>query len=210
MMKKRQLSLLLALAFCFTLSACSVAAAGDTGTGAEPSPQADPSAPAEPLDPNRAYRLEKLNEVNDMILARETVPADYFRYLDEALTPVLEDYNAQTRAMRIVYTERATHIAKSFFYEHQPDPGDYAHSDMYYEWVARISHYAMYENARELCENDPYLSYNLSKEAGGSGGLWAWRLHESVSPEVQEQTQAYFTMIDQLLTLLDEARQAFA
>lgn len=198
-MMKKALTALLAFTLLISLTACAASGAGT----AQP-------APAAQSDPVRDYRLEKLNEVSDMILARETVPADYLRYLDQELAAAVEQYNSDTSFIRILYTERATNIVKTLFYEHQEDPGDYAHSDMYYEWVGRISHYAMYENASELCDNDPYLSYTLSKEAGGSGGLWAWRLHQSVPAEVQEQTQDYFTMVDELLTQIDEARAAYA
>ena len=203
-MMKKALTALLAFTLLISLAACT---ASDAGTA--PAASAQP-APAAQSDPVRDDRLEKLNEVSDMILARETVPADYLRYLDQELAAAVEQYNSDTSFIRILYTERATNIVRTLFYEHQEDPGDYAHSDMYYEWVGRISHYAMYENASELCDNDPYLSYTLSKEAGGSGGLWAWRLHQSVPAEVQEQTQDYFTMVDELLTQIDEARAAYA
>lgn len=202
---KKLLGALLALTLCCSLAACT---ASDPGPAAAAS-DAEPAFAAQ-SDPNQEYRLEKLNEVNDMILARETVPEDYFRYLDEGLAAAVETYNSDTAAMRINYTYYATNIVKTLFYENQEDPGDYAHSDLYYEWVGRISHYAMYENACELCKNDPYLSYTLSKEAGGSWGLWAYHIHESPSAEVQQQTQEYFSMVDGLLARIDEARAAFA
>ena len=40
--------------------------------------------------------LEKLNQVNDMVLARETVPADYLRYLPDDLAELVEEYNGRT------------------------------------------------------------------------------------------------------------------
>lgn len=154
-----------------------------------------------------AYRLEKLNEVNDTVLRREVIEEDYLYYLseNEALCGALLEYNRQTAEMLLIYTDIATDIANSLFYEHKESPGDYDQPMLYYEWIGRIARLALYRNCAQLCNADPYLSYPLAKESGGSYGMWAAWMHTS-SSDRQEQAEAYFTMIDSLLASLEEYR----
>lgn len=159
-------------------------------------------APSQSLNAADTYRLEKLNEISDMVLSREIVPQDYFRYLDEALVAAVESYNEETYRLREQHTVYAARVANAMFYENKESPGDYDQPQLYYEWIARISHYALYENVRELCGGDPYLSYPLGKEAGGSYGMWAADLESGV----KKNQQAYFAQVDALLGVLDAAR----
>ena len=172
----------LALLLCLSITAC--------GTGNT----------SEPAGDGASVTAERKGGIAGLILRREIVPQDYFRYLDESAAQQTGRYNELTSQLHLYYTGRAAEIAKALLYEHGDDPGDYAHSQLYYEWVGRIARCALYENAAELCANDPYLAYPLAKEAGGSFGLWADRLHEDVDGEVKKQLTEYFTLIDTLLT----------
>lgn len=166
-----------------------------------PGGSALPSAPegGSPED----YRLGKLNEVNDLVLGRETVPADYLRYLPDDVKALVEKYNEQTGRMRVNYTGKAMQIVSALFYEGKSDPGNYDQSALYYEWIGRISHYALYENVDELCRNDPYLAYPLMVEEGGSYGMWPQFIHDR---ENGEET-GYFALVERLLDAMDAARE---
>lgn len=157
------------------------------------------------------YRMEKLNEVNDKVLNREIVDEDYLYYLsdNEALCTSLREYNQATASLSLEYAKDATGICTALFYEHKEDPGDYDQPMLYYEWVGRITRLALYRNCEELCDTDPFLCYTLSKEAGGSYGLWAARMHLT-SPERIQQSEEYFSRIDSLLAELDEYRRSLS
>ena len=82
-------------------------------------PGADASgSPAATIDAAEAYRLEKLNEVNDMVLERKAVPEDYLRYLPEDLRDPVKQYNADTMGMKLSYEQRGSSIAEGLLYEH--------------------------------------------------------------------------------------------
>ncbi|MPM13709.1 hypothetical protein SDC9_60068 [bioreactor metagenome] len=157
------------------------------------------------------FRLEKLNNINDKVLRREVLEEDCLYYLsdNEALCDALREYNKQTAIMYLNYSQDAMNICNALFYEHKESPGDYAQPMLYYEWAGRIAKLALYRNCEQLCDADPYLSYPLAKESGGSYGIWAGRMHLS-SDERIEQSDAYFTMIDALLVRLDEYRQSLS
>lgn len=149
------------------------------------------------------YRLEKLNEVNDLVLGREAVPADYLRYLPDNVKVLVEEYNEQTGRMRVNYTGKAMQIVSALLYENISDPGNYDQSALYYEWIGRISHYALYENVDDLCRSDPYLAYPLMVEAGGSYGMWPQLIHDRESKE----EKGYFALVERLLDAMDAARE---
>lgn len=170
-------------------------------------PSAEPSAPA---DANAAYALEKLNEVSDMVLRREGVPEDYFRFLPEGLAETMGQYNADTYVIKAYYGAYAVQVVTALLYEHNEDPGDYLRGELFYSMVERISTLALYGNAEALCRVDPILSYTLVKESGGSYGMWAYRFHEAdrVGEEMAQRVNDYFTMLDGLFEQLDAARAA--
>lgn len=175
---------------------------GRTGGAASPQPDA-------------AYRLEKLNEVNDMVLRREAVPEDYLRYLSESLAEEVRAYNQSTASMEVNYSDYAIAVANSLFYEiyDREDPGDYERPELYYQWVGRITRLALYRNTYELCLNDPLLIYPLSIEAGGSYGMWPLHFHEHIfnsDAEYLQMGEDYFSQIDLLLTHMDGERAALA
>ena len=61
---------------------------------------ASPASPAAPEDPRAEIRAQ----IRDMVLAREVIPADYLRYLDEDLAAQAEEYNAETANLKSQYT----------------------------------------------------------------------------------------------------------
>ena len=190
---KKHLTALLLAAMILSLAACTV-------------PPATPEA-AQPTA-NQAYSLEKLNQVNDMVLERETVPADYLCYLPDELAQLVEEYNNLTGELRIRFTANARSIVHDLLYnlEDRTAPRVYEYPELYYDWVGRISHYALFENFTELCENDPSLSYPLYVEGGGSYGMWALPSHFYQDRDVQE-IQDYLRLVEQLLDAFDAARE---
>lgn len=190
---KKHLSALLLAAMVLSLAAC-----------------AAPETPAvSPLTTNQRYALEKLDQVNDMVLARETVPADYLRYLPDDLAQLVEEYNDRTGELRVRFTVNAKNIVRSLLYdlEDRTAPPEYEYPELYYDWVGRISHYALFENITELCENDPSLSYPLCVEGGGSYGMWALPGHFYKDEDVQ-LIEDYLLLVEQLLDAFDAAREA--
>ena len=165
-------------------------------------------------DPAAAYRLEKLNEVGDMVLNRQVVPEDYLRYLDGALAQAVAEYNGATAALKSGYSSYAEGVAKSLYYgwEDSTWQEDYNRPDRYYRFIDRLSTLALFSNISDLSRTDPETSYSAAKEGGGSAGLWAWALHEDfhVGEELARSVQDYFTQIDALLDQIDAARAAFA
>lgn len=155
------------------------------------------------------YPREKVEEICDRVLQRQVIPADLLRYInDEDLVSSLLEYNTETATLKSNYGRFGAEIAHALYYEHNPDPGDYLRPDRFYEMADRISTLALYKNCEELCGTDPILSYCLSKEAGGSYGIWAGRLHQPdyVGEDLAAQTEAYFARIDRLLDRLDQDR----
>lgn len=189
---KKHLTALLLAAMILSLVAC-----------ATPEPPA-----ATPLTANQRYALEKLNQVNDMVLARETVPTDYLRYLPDDLAELVEEYNNRTGELRVRFTANARSIVHGLLYnlDDRTAPREYEYPELYYDWVGRISHYALFENITELCENDPSLSYPLYVEGGGSYGMWALPSHFYEDRDVQE-IQDYLRLVEQLLDAFDAVRE---
>ena len=154
------------------------------------------------------YRLEKINEVNDMVIQRQVVPEGYFRYLGEELAAAVEEYNSMTAGMHCNYARYGNGIAETFFYETKEDPGDYDRPILYYEWISSISRLALHKNSYEMLLNDDYLVALAYQELGGSGGLWFYFVQNDAigSQELTSEFEEYFAMIDALMPMFDEAR----
>lgn len=211
---KRTLGIIFALTLALILSACAAQAALDT---------AEPAAVQVQSDPNRAYALEKLNEVNDMILERKVVPEDYFRYLGEELAQAVEEYNTATAVLRSSYLGKMEGYAKIMAYSYGgaevPDDSVPASSiylleerpDHFYEFIDRAATLALYRNVGDLMQSDPVTAYPASAESGGSYGLWATDLlHDaSVGAGLSQQTEEYLDQVDALLEKLDETRKGW-
>lgn len=166
--------------------------------------------PAQSADAAEGYRLEKLNQITDMVLERQVVPADYLRYVDEELAQAVEEYNSATTLLILRYTQTATDVVNTLVYEHMESPGDYQQPELYFDWIGRIAHYALYENTLALCSADPVLGYTLAKEVGGSYGMWPGYFHEEglADEDLRQQGEDYLTQVDTLLDQLDAARAA--
>lgn len=169
-----------------------------------------PTETSPPADLSAACALEKLNEMNDMVLHREAVPQDYLRYLPESLAETVGQYNTDTSVMKDNYSDYAVGVVTALLYEHNEDPGDYLRGELFYSMVDRISTLALYRNADLLCRGDPVLSYTLAKESGGSYGMWAYRTHEAdrIGEERARLVKDYVTLLDELFEQLDMARAA--
>lgn len=114
---KKHLTALLLAAMILSLASC-----------ATPEPPAAPS-----LTANQRYTLEKLNQVNDMVLARETVPADYLRYLPDDLAELVEEYNNRTGELRVRFTCNAKSIVHGLLYnlDDRTPPREYEYPELY-------------------------------------------------------------------------------
>lgn len=185
---------------------------------------AAPAAEAvDPISPSAQYQMEKVNDISDMILARQVIPQDYFRFVDEdsQLQEALGSYNDLT----VHLTESATAYATSILsglvegdeetsqlltgaiWDHMKVP------DLFHEMEGRIAHYSLYENAAELCRADSLLTHIIVSEAGGSWSMWPSWLHTfgSVSDTTdQEYFQEYLALIDTVMDDLDQLRDALA
>ena len=155
-----------------------------------------------------AYRAEKCNEVNDRILDREIVPEDYLRYLPDALVEPVKQYNADTASLKSNYEGRAAQIAASLLYEHSEDPGDYQRGDLFYTMADHISTSSLFRDVQSRCLVDPVLCYTLSKEAGGSAGMWPYYMEQGLGEDegLHQQRLDYLDSVDALLDQFDAAR----
>lgn len=166
-----------------------------------------------------AYRLEKLNEVSDMALARQVVSKDYLRYLDEAVAEKVEAYNAALCNAKIGALQYAKSWAESIrAYKDLPpandgydaafaDYGEYLdEGDNYYRFIEEFSTALLYPNRTDFTVFGTVVGYPAGSEVGGSGGLWAtgFYLENWQKGAVEELAAA----VDELLDQCDAARQA--
>lgn len=196
------------------LASCASQAAAPT-----PAPAPAPTAEAK-ADYQTAYAVEKLNEVNDMVLARKAVPADYLAYLDEETAQAVEEYNSATVDMRDRYIWMMNSTAEVLAYaygggkapdESVPDSARFlteGDRERYYAFIDRAATLALYRNVGELMQTDPATAYPATVESGGSYGLWATdMLHTAlVDDDLRQSTQDYLDQVDALLERFDAAR----
>lgn len=221
---KKLLASLLAIVMALALTAC--APMSDSGSPA-PSPDAAQSATGTP-EPgpdtaqsalNRAYALEKLNEVNDMVLNRQVVPGDYLRYLDEELAEKVEEYNsalANAKGAAVRYAKDWAESFRDFFGNLSPEDDGYdaayasygrylEEGDNYYRFIEEFSTALLwYPNHYAFMIFQPVVGYPAGRELGGSGGLWAngYYLEDWQRTSIDELT----AIADELLDQFDNAR----
>ena len=168
-------------------------------------------------DPAAVYRLEKLNEVSDMVLDRKIVPDSYLCYLEEDLAASVAEYNTATSGLFSDYRSFAADVLDSILME-QPENsrGWYGQvletPEMRLEWEERLAHAALYQNSWELLRADPSLvGHHLMQEAGGSGSLFASALHEDwyMDEDLAARVKEYFVQVEQLCGQLDQTRAGF-
>ena len=166
---------------------------------------ASPAAPAAPEDPRAEIRAQ----VRDMVLAREVIPADYLRYLDQDLTAQAEEYNAETANLKSQYTVYAKEQIHSLFQhyrEHEPEQLNYfASEELICEAAAHLARCALYRNPQQLFYDDPAMAYALSGEGGGSGALWAAAIHQGfqVGGNLVMEVETYLDQVDAFVDALD-------
>lgn len=202
------------LAILGALASCASQAAAPTSA-----PTPEPTAEAK-VDYQTAYAVEKLNEVNDMVLARKVVPADYLAYLDEETAQAVEEYNSATAVMRNSYIWKMNSTAGVLAYaygggeapdESVPDSARFlteGDRERYYAFIDRAATLALYRNVGELMQTDPATAYPATVEGGGSYGLWATdMLHTAlVDDDLRQSTQDYLDQVDALLERFDAVR----
>jgi len=176
-------------------------------------PAASASAPVPTHSPQDAYRLEKLNAVNDLVLDRQVVPGDYLRYLDQDLAEQVEGYNAalaDARGETIRYakgwadTFREMSPEDDWYDEALASYGRYLEEgDNYHRFIEEFSAALLYPNADDFTLFGTVVGYPAGNEMGGSGGLWATGYYLNKGP-VEELTQ----VVEELLDRFDAARAA--
>lgn len=217
---KKLLSSLLAIVMALALAACGPVSDSETPA---PSPDAAQSAAGTPApgsgtaqsDPNRAYALEKLNEVNDMVLDRQMVPGDYLRYLDEALAEKVEEYNdalANAKGITLRYAKiwadslRNVSPEDDWYSEADADYAQYLkEGDNYFRFIEEFSTALLYyPNHHAFMFFQTVVGYPAGCEAGGSAGLWAtgFYLDEHERKDIAELN----AIADELLDQFDNAR----
>ena len=181
-----------------------------------------PSGSASPApSPSEQYRIEKLNDISDLILERAVIPSDYFRYAadDARLLADIRLYNEQTGQLTLAATGYATSILSGLVEGDQDTAAQLSGavwdhlkaSEVFHEMERRIAHLSLYENAEELCRADPLLAHLIVPELGGSWGMWPSWLHTFGSagdPNYQTLFQEYLELIDALMDGLDAARDS--
>lgn len=170
---------------------------------------AAPAAAAVPEDPRAEIRAQ----IRDMVLAREVIPADYLRYLDEDLAAQAEEYNAETANLKsqyTVYAKEQIHSLFQYYRENEPERLNYfASEELICEAAAHMARCALYRNAQSLFYEDPAMAYALSGEEGGSGALWAAAIHQGfqVGGNLAATAETYLDQVDAFIDALDGAAQ---
>lgn len=180
-----------------------------------------PSGSASPApSPSEQYRIEKLNDISDLILARAVIPSDYFRFAgdDDRLLEDLRLYNQQTAELTLAATGNATSILSGLVEGDQNTAAQLSGAvwdhlkapEAFHEMEGRIAHLSLYENAAELCQADPLLAHVIVPELGGSWGMWPSWLHTfgAADPYYQTLFQEYLELIDALMDGVDAARDS--
>lgn len=165
------------------------------------------AAPDAPEDRQTEVRAQ----IRDMVLAREAIPADYLRYLDQDLAAQAEEYNLETANLKsqyTVYAKEQIHGMFEYYRDNEPERLNYFASEkLICEAAAHLVHCALYRNPQELYYEDPAMAYALSGEEGGSGGLWAEAVHQSfwVEENLVKDVETYLDQVDGFLDALDGA-----
>jgi len=173
----------------------------------------DPPAAVPSLSPQEAYRLEKVNEVSDLVLDRQVVSEDYLRYLDEALAEQVKAYNsalvnAKGETLRYAKswadTFRDMSPEDDWYDEAYAGYGEYLEAgDNYARFIDEFSTALLYPNANDFTYFGTVVGYPAGSEAGGSGGLWAVGYYLD-----KGAIDALTTAAEDLLDGLDAARIA--
>lgn len=202
-------------------SAAQEAAAPSPSASDVPSPGPSPAgapAPAQGQSPQAAYRLEKLNEVSDMALARQVISDDYLRYLDETVAEKVEAYDSALCNAKIVTVRYAKYWAEAIRADKDKSPADegydarfaeygeyLAEGDNYFRFIEEFSAALLYPNYSDFTMFGTVVGYPAGSEVGGSGGLWAGRFY--FEDDEKRTVEELAAAVDELLDACDAARQ---
>lgn len=188
---------LVALALLGVLASCASQAAAPT-----PAPTPEPTAEAK-VDYQTAYAVEKLNEVNDMVLERKVIPEDYLRYLDGPAAEKAETYNAALTNAKAVAVRYAKEWADTFREMSPEDDAAFAsygryleEGDNYFRFIEEFSAALLYPNSYDFTIFGTVVGYPASCESGGSGGLWSMGYYMDQNC-IEELTSAVNDLLDQ-------------
>lgn len=150
-------------------------------------------------------------QIRDMVLAREVIPADYLRCLDQNLAAQAEEYNQETAYLKseyTVYAKEQIHGMFEYYRDNEPERLNYfASEELICEAAAHLARCALYRNPQQLYYEDPAMAYALSGEEGGSGALWAEAVHQNfyVGENLVKDAEAYLDQVDEFMDALDRA-----
>lgn len=156
-------------------------------------------------------QAEALAQIRDMVLAREAIPADYLRYLDQDLAARAEEYNQETANLKSRYTVYAKEQMQGMFEYYRTNEPErlnyFASEELICEAAAHLARCALYRNPQELYYEDPAMAYALSGEEGGSGSLWAAGVHQSfyAGENLVTGVENYLDQVDAFVDALDRA-----
>lgn len=150
-------------------------------------------------------------QIRDMVLAREAIPADYLRYLDQDLAARAEEYNQETANLKSQYTVYAKEQIQGMFEYYRTEEPErlnyFASEELICEAAAHLARCALYRNPQQLYYEDPAMAYALSGEEGGSGSLWAAAVHQGFQTggNLATEVEAYLDQVDEFMDALDGA-----
>lgn len=165
------------------------------------------AAPSAPED----RQAEARAQIRDMVLAREAIPADYLRCLDQDLAALAEEYNAGTANLKsryTVYAKEQIHSMFEYYRTEEPERLNYfASEELVCEAAAHLARCALYRNPQQLYYEDPAMAYALSGEEGGSGALWADAVHQGfqAGENLVKDVETYLDQVDEFMDALDGA-----
>lgn len=145
------------------------------------------------------YNLEKINLMIDKIIERKIIEDTYFKYIDDELIENIKKYNMQTSELILGYTGYSIEILSTLY-----DIDDNELPQKIKDMSQRITKYALYKNATELIISDYEITQLISKDIGGSYGVWPWHIHWEGNIEMStKEIESYFILIDELIEKLE-------
>lgn len=167
------------------------------------------------------YNIQKINEISDKIINRETVEEAYFYYLkkDTELINEIEQYNKKTGEIKQFFTDFALSMVSDicqldgfYFADEVPNTSyssiDYTKmlSDIH-NLVDLIVKYSLQRNCTDLIYADSSLLQIIVDSLGGSYGNWPINWHSSLKLESSSlpysELTNYFDSTESLLKKLE-------
>lgn len=173
-------------------------------------------------DQKIAFTLQKLDEINDKIIAREVVEDSYFYYLgnDKSLLDDTKNYNKSTGLLTANFTVIAFNVAEPMYQDMTNTANKYESYDRFKDYLnfppevreyqEIIAHACMYRNCADLLFANPKMSYFLGRGLGGSLAMWPSTIQnegESFGKPLRADLAEYFDLVDGLIVKIQNYRE---